>query len=111
MGLFDKIKQAAVAAGEGYAEAYDWAIMQDIMTIHEALKETKITEVAKINGYKQAFREKCVALNTDDLLQVYKAVRPKGISINLKPEYSKDIVEDILVDRGILQRDSDGTIM
>ena len=111
MGLFDKIKQAAVSAGEGYAEAYECAMQQDLQTIHEAFKEIKMTEVVKLNGYKAAFRAKCEGLDTRTLKELRKEFRPKGLSISLKTNHSVEIIEDILVHRGVLSRDNDGNII
>lgn len=108
MGLFDNIKKTISAAGEDFTEAYEWAMAQDIMDLHKAMKETKLTEVVKVNGYKAAFREKCQPLDNKTLKQLHKEVN-RGFS--LKTNHASEIIEDILVQRGVFSRDKDGTIL
>ena len=108
MGLFDKIKKAATAAKDGYVEAYEWAKGKELREIHQAMSETKASEVAKLSGYKAVFREKCEELDVNTLKALHKEMQTKGFS--LKPNHAQQILEDILVDRGVFHRDEDGVV-
>ena len=108
MGLFDKIKKAAASAKDGYVEAYQWANGKELKEIHQAMMETKVSEVAKLSGYKMVFREKCEALDSKSLVALHRELKSTGFI--LKTNHAQQILEDILVERGIFHRDEDGVV-
>lgn len=104
MGLFDKIKQKVGDAMDAHQTAYEQGMTQDIPALCATLKEAKGIE---LTGYKAAFKAKCEVIDSKELKKLYREVK-RGLS--LKKNHAADVIEDILVARGVATRNEDGTV-
>ena len=115
MGLLDIIKSKIGSAANEYNTAYAEAQAMDVLSIGEALKTEK---GMRFTGYKNALKDKCEALSTAELKELYdKFLRRKknklGLTttpFSLKTNHAADTVANILVERGVFTRNDDGTI-
>ena len=107
MGLFDKLKNAALNAAENFKDGYDEARAMDIYALCDELWNLPKLD-SKAVGYSAALREKCEAMTDEDIEEFYGYTKEAGTFLKNHP--ARDIVEDVLVERKMYIKDKNGNL-